>query len=120
MALTIDQRLSGDVVVLRARGRITLGEETNSLREAIRGLVETGHRKILLNLEGVTDIDSAGIGTLVTAYSSVRSRGGELKLVGVIERTRDVLQIAKLYTVFDIARSEDEALQGDWSGPRAI
>jgi anti-sigma B factor antagonist len=74
VALTIDQRLSGDVVVLRAQGRITLGEETNSLREAIRGLIETGHRKILLNLQGVRYIDSAGLGTLVSAYWAVRSR----------------------------------------------
>lgn len=118
MALTIDQSHSGDVVVLRARGRITLGGETNYLHETIRDLVEKGHRKILLNLEGVTYIDSAGVGTLVSAYSSVRSRGGVLKLVG--ERTRGLLQATKLYTVFDIARSEDEALQGDWSGPRAI
>ena len=90
------------------------------LGEAIRALLKTGRNKILLNLQGVTYIDSTGIGTLVSAYSFVRSRGGVLKLAGIRARNRDFLRATKLLTVFEVAENEDEALGGDWSGPRAI
>lgn len=120
MALRIDQITSGEILILRARGRITLGDESRSLRKVIDDLLETGHRKILLNLEDVAYIDSAGLGTLVSVHSSVRSRGGVLKLTGVRTKIHDLLQITKLVTVVDVAENEDEALHGDWSGPRAI
>jgi anti-sigma B factor antagonist len=116
MALTIEEKPLADVVILRLQGRLTLGEETNSLREAIRGLLEKGHKRILLNLQGVSYIDSAGVGTLVSVFTSVRSRSGVLKLVGISTHGRDLLQVTKLLTVFDVPETEEDALKGRWSG----
>lgn len=120
MALTIDRILVGDVAVLRAHGEITAGEEGDFLREVIRQTLETGQRNILLNLQGVSHIDSAGVGALVSAYTFVRSRGGVIKLVGLLQPGRDQLQASKISSIFEVAKNEDEALGGDWPGPRAI
>jgi anti-sigma B factor antagonist len=88
-------------------GRITLGEGSVILRDTIRDLLGKAQKKILLNLGDVTYIDSSGIGELVSAFTSVRNQGGELKLLHLTKKVHDLLQITKLYTVFDI--KDDEA-----------
>jgi len=97
----------GDVTVVDVAGRITLGEGSSALREALRDLVGKDHKKILLNLGEVTYIDSSGIGELVSGFTTVTNAGGQLKLLGLNKRVKDLLQITKLYTVFDV--HEDEA-----------
>jgi anti-sigma B factor antagonist len=88
-------------------GRITLGEASVAVRGVINDLMGKGNNKILLNLADVNYIDSSGIGVLVSGFTTVRSKGGELKLVNITKRIRDLLQITKLYSLFDI--KDDEA-----------
>ena len=88
-------------------GRITLGEASVAVRDAINDLMDKGNKKILLNLTDVNYIDSSGIGLLVSSLTNVRSHGGELKLVNITKRIRDLLQITKLFSLFDI--KDDEA-----------
>lgn len=107
MSAKISPRQVGDVTVLDVSGRITLGEGSSNLREGIRDLVGKGTKKILLNLGEVSYIDSSGIGELVSGFTSVANHGGELKLINLTKRVRDLLQITKLYTVFEV--HEDEA-----------
>ena len=107
MTLKVQTRQVKDVAVVDMSGRITLGEETKLLRDTVQQLLGEGQKKLLLNLGEVTFIDSGGIGELVSAFTSVRNRGGELKLLKLTRRVHDVLQITKLYTVFDI--NDDEA-----------
>jgi anti-sigma B factor antagonist len=95
------------VTIVDLSGRITLGEGSVVLRDTVKELSTQGDKKILLNLGDVTYIDSSGIGELVSAYTSVRNAGGELKLLNLTKKVHDLLQITKLYTVFDI--SDDEA-----------
>jgi anti-sigma B factor antagonist len=95
------------VTIVDLSGRITLGEGSVVLRDTVKDLSTKGDKKILLNLGDVTYIDSSGIGELVSAYTSVRNAGGELKLLNLTKKVHDLLQITKLYTVFDI--SDDEA-----------
>jgi anti-sigma B factor antagonist len=92
-------------------GRITLGEGSVVLRDTIRDLVGKGNKKILLNLGDVTYIDSSGIGELVSAFTAVRREGGELKLLHLTKKVHDLLQITKLYTVFDIKDDEAAAIK---------
>jgi len=92
-------------------GRITLGEGASTLRETIRGLVAKDQKKIILNLGEVTYIDSSGIGELVSGFTTVANHGGVLKLLGLTKRVQDLLQITKLYTVFDIYDSETSAVR---------
>jgi anti-sigma B factor antagonist len=92
-------------------GKITLGEGSAILRTTIRGLIERGHRKILLNLADVDYIDSSGIGELVSAYTAVRTASGEMKLLQLTRRVHDILQITRLVTVFDVQSEEDVALR---------
>ena len=107
MNLKTKTRQVDGIAVVDVSGRITLGEETKLLRETVQRLLGGGQKEILLNLAEVAFIDSAGIGELVCAFTSVRNRGGDLKLLKLTRRVHDVLQITKLYTVFDI--SDDEA-----------
>ncbi|HUK87080.1 MAG TPA: STAS domain-containing protein [Terriglobales bacterium] len=95
------------VTVVDLSGRITLGEGSVILRDTVRDLVGKGSKKILLNLGDVTYIDSSGIGELVSAFTTVRNQGGELKLLNLTKKVHDLLQITKLYTVFDV--KDDEA-----------
>jgi len=95
------------VTIVDLSGRITLGEGSVLLRDMVRDLVTKGQRKILLNLGDVTYIDSSGIGELVSAFTTVRNQGGELKLLNLTKKVHDLLQITKLYTVFDV--KDDEA-----------
>jgi anti-sigma B factor antagonist len=93
------------------RGRIVLGEECAVLRDAVRELLSKGQTKILLNLGDVNYIDSSGIGELVSAFTTVRNQGGELKLLNLTKKVHDVLQITKLYTVFDVKDDEAGAIK---------
>jgi anti-sigma B factor antagonist len=99
------------VAVVDMSGRITLGEGSVVLRDTIRDLIGKGSKKILLNLGDVTYIDSSGIGELVSAFTAVRREGGELKLLNLTKKVHDLLQITKLYTVFDIKDDEATAIK---------
>ncbi len=95
------------ITIVDLSGRITLGEGSVVLRDTIKDLLSKGQKKILLNLGDVSYIDSSGIGELVSAFTSVRNQGGELKLLHLTKKVHDLLQITKLYTVFDV--KDDEA-----------
>jgi anti-sigma B factor antagonist len=99
------------VTIVDMSGRITLGEGSVVLRDTIRDLIGKGQKKILLNLGDVTYIDSSGIGELVSAFTAVRREGGELKLLKLTKKVHDLLQITKLYTVFDIKDDEATAVK---------
>ena len=100
----------GEVTIIDVAGRITLGENTKAFRDLIREQAAGGRRKILLNLADVTYIDSSGIGELVSAFTTVKNSGGELKLLNLTKKVHDLLQITKLYTVFDIKDDEATAI----------
>jgi len=108
--LEIKERQAGDVTVLDMDGKVTIGEGSVALRTAIRRLLEEGKKKILLNLAGVGYIDSSGIGELVSSYTAIGKVGGQLKLLKLTQKLRDLLTITKLLTVFDVYDSEAEAL----------
>lgn len=111
MTLKANTRQVDGVTIVDLSGRITLGEGSVKLRESVRDLVGKGRNKILLNLGDVTYIDSSGIGELVSAFTTVRNQGGELKLLNLTKKVHDLLQITKLYTVFDIKNDEAAAVQ---------
>jgi anti-sigma B factor antagonist len=98
------------VTILDASGRITLGEGSTALRDTVKQLLADGKKKILLNLTNVNYVDSSGMGELVSAFTSVSNAGGELKLLSVTKRIKDLLQITKLYTIFDIYDEEVSAV----------
>jgi anti-sigma B factor antagonist len=98
------------VTIVDLSGRITLGEGSVVLRDSIKDLLGKGQKKILLNLGDVSYIDSSGIGELVSAFTSVRNQGGELKLLNLTKKVHDLLQITKLYTVFDVKDDEATAI----------
>jgi anti-sigma B factor antagonist len=104
-------RIIGDVVVVDFSGKITLGEGSSTLRRTIRELLDRGHRKIVLNLYDVDYIDSSGIGELVSGYTTVRGLDGELKLLHLTKRVHDLLQITRLFTVFDVPSDEEDAIR---------
>ena len=108
--LNINERQAGDVTVLDMTGKITIGEGSVNLRTAIRRLLEEGKKRILLNLAGVSYIDSSGIGELVSSYTAINKEGGQLKLLNLTQKIQDLLTITKLLTVFDVYDSEAEAL----------
>ena len=108
--LNINERQAGDVTVLDMSGKITIGEGSVSLRTAIRRLLEEGKKRILLNLAGVSYVDSSGIGELVSSYTAINKEGGQLKLLNLTQKLQDLLTITKLLTVFDVYESEAEAL----------
>ncbi len=110
MTMKASTRQVDEVTIVDLSGRITLGEGSVVLRDTIRDVVAQGHKKILLNLGDVTYIDSSGIGELVSAFTSVRNQGGELKLLNLTKKVHDLLQITKLYTVFDIKDDEAQAI----------
>ena len=108
--LNIAERQAGDVTVLDMSGKITIGEGSVSLRTAVRRLLEEGKKRILFNLGGVSYIDSSGIGELVSSYTAINKEAGQLKLLNLTQKLRDLLTITKLLTVFDVYESEAEAL----------
>ena len=111
MSMKATNRQVDGVAVVDMSGRITLGEGSVVLRDTIRDLIGKGSKKILLNLGDVTYIDSSGIGELVSAFTAVRREGGELKLLHLTKKVHDLLQITKLYTVFDIKDDEAAAIK---------
>ncbi len=110
MNLKATARDSGNVIVIDLSGRITLGEGSALLRQMIRDHLGKGHKKIILNLGDVNYIDSSGIGELVSGYTTVKNQGGELKLLNLTKKVHDLLQITKLFTVFDVHSDERTAV----------
>ena len=108
--LNIRERQAGDVTILDLEGRITIGDGNVSLRNAIRRLIQEGKKKILLNLAGVSYIDSSGIGELVSSYTTIGREKGQLKLLNLTQKIQDLLAITKLLTVFDTYDEEAAAL----------
>ena len=115
MDIKISTREVEHVTLVDVSGRITLGEETSVLRKTVRDLIAQGKKKIVLNLSNVSYIDSSGVGELVASYTAVRNAGGELKLLNLTKKVHDLLQVTKLYTIFDIKDDEFMAVKSfDW------
>ena len=110
MSFKATTREVGDVTVIDMDGRITLGEGSALLRDLIRENLARGRKKIVLNLAGIIYIDSTGLGELVSGYRLVKSEGGEIKLLNLNKKVTDLLQITRLYTVFDIHNQETQAV----------
>jgi anti-sigma B factor antagonist len=109
--MQMTERSLGDVKVLDIKGKITLGEGDEQLKDKVNSLVNQGHRKIVLNLAEVPYLDSAGLGEVVRAYTTVSKQGGNLKLLNLTKRITDLLSITKLLTVFETFDSEQDAVQ---------
>ena len=110
MALKITTREVNGVTVAALDGRIVLGEESNALREKVKSLVAEGKKKIVLNMNNITFIDSAGLGTLVASHHSAKAQGASLKLCHLGTKFQEVLQITKLMTIFDVYNTEADAV----------
>jgi anti-sigma B factor antagonist len=108
--MEIVERTVSDVTVLDLKGKMTLGEGDELLKDKINSLIHQGQKKLLLNLEGVPYLDSAGLGEIVRTYTTVSRQGGSLKLVNLTKRITDLLSITKLLTVFETFDSEKEAV----------
>ena len=111
MNLKTNIRQVDGVNIVDCSGRITLGEGSIVLRDIVKEMLSKGQKKILLNLGDVNYIDSSGIGELVSAYTTVKNQGGELKLLNLTKKVHDLLQITKLYTVFDVKDDETSAIK---------
>ena len=111
MTIKATTRESKEVTIVDISGRITLGEGSALLRDTVRDLLAKGQKHILLNLGDVSYIDSSGIGELVSGFTTVKNQGGELKLLNLTKKVHDLLQITKLYTVFDVHSDENAAIQ---------
>ena len=109
--MQIDERTVGDVMVLDVKGKVTLGEGDEMLKDKVNSLVQQGHRKIVLNLAEVPYIDSAGLGEIVRTYTTVSRQGGNLKLLNLTKRITDLLSITKLLTVFETYDNENDAVR---------
>jgi len=109
--MVIEERVIGDITVLDLKGKMTLGEGDELLKDKINSLIHQGQKKLLLNLEGVPYIDSAGLGEIVRTYTTVSRQGGNLKLVNLTKRITDLLSITKLLTVFETFDAEGEAVR---------
>jgi anti-sigma B factor antagonist len=109
MTLKTDSRVEGGITIVSCSGRITFGDESMALREGLKKVLAES-RQLVLNLSGVTYIDSGGLGTLVGVYSSARGAGADIKLTGLGQRLHDVLQITKLVTVFEVYDTEQQAI----------
>ncbi len=108
--MKIDTRTVGDVSILDCSGKITLGEGTMAIRNAVREVLKNGGKKIVLNLSEVNYIDSSGIGELVSTYTTVTNQSGQLKLLNLTKKIQELLQITKLLTVFSVYDSEQKAI----------
>ena len=111
MNLKVTERVVDGVAVVDCSGRLIFGEEAAALRDLVKDLMLRGHRRILLNLEGVTYIDSGGLGALVGLFTSARAVGGEIKLLHLTRRVNELLQVTKLLTVFEAYDSEEQAVR---------
>jgi anti-sigma B factor antagonist len=110
VALKMTDREVDGVSIVALDGRIVLGEESNALREKVKSMMAAGKKKIVLNMDNITFIDSAGLGTLVAAHHSVKTQGASLRLCHLGSKFQEVLQITKLLTVFDVYKTEAEAV----------
>jgi anti-sigma B factor antagonist len=108
--MTIDTRTSNGVTILDIHGKITIGEGSAEIRNRVRDLLQAGRKKILLNLGDVSYVDSSGIGELVSSFTTVTNQGGQLKLLSLTKKLRELLAITKLLTVFDTYDDEDKAI----------
>ena len=111
MALRIEAKESDGVTVLTLAGRVTLGDESNQLRTRIKEVLAQGKKRLVLDIGDVSYIDSAGLGTLVAAYTSARNGGGEIKLANVTKKFHELLNITKLVTIFDVHGSVADAVK---------
>ena len=111
MSMKVQTRQVDGVTILDLSGRITLGEVSVTIRDAVRDVLAKGSNKILLNLGDISYIDSSGIGELVSAFTTAKNQGGELKLLNLTKKVHDLLQITKLYTVFDVKDDEAAAVK---------
>ena len=109
--LNITQRRSGSVTILDLQGKIKLGEGNLEIHQILRDLVEKGEKKILMNLAGVSSIDSSGLGELIAGYATLQKNGGDLKLLNLTERVSEIMMITKLLTVFDAFDDEAQAIE---------
>jgi anti-sigma B factor antagonist len=109
--MDIEERPTGEVMILDLRGKLTIGEGDELLKDKVNSLIQQGHRKLVLNLEGVPYVDSAGLGEIVRTYTTVSRQGGKLKLLHLTKRIEDLLSITKLLTVFETFESEQAAVQ---------
>ena len=110
MPLDIQTREVNGVTLVELSGKIILGEESSALREKVKDLIASGKTKILLNLARISFIDSAGVGTLVSAYTSARSQGGEVKLSSLTKKFRETLQVTRLLTVVEVFDDDDAGI----------
>ena len=110
MALKMTDRVLDGVAVVAMDGRIVLGEESTALREKVKSLLASGQKKIVLNMDNVTYIDSSGLGALVAAHTSARAQGAFLKLSHLGSKFQEILQVTKLYTVFEVLPTEAAAV----------
>jgi anti-sigma B factor antagonist len=108
--MKIETRTIGEAKILDCSGQITLGEKTKTVRDTVNSILEQGGKKIILNLAEVNYIDSSGVGELVSTYASVTNRGGQLKLVHLTKRIKELLTLTKLLTVFQSYEDEKEAI----------
>jgi anti-sigma B factor antagonist len=108
--MEIEQRPSGDVMILDLKGKLTIGSGDELLRDKINSLIQQGYKKLLLNLADVPYVDSAGLGAIVSSYTTVSREGGSLKLLSLTSRIKDLLAITKLLTIFDTYESEAGAV----------
>jgi anti-sigma B factor antagonist len=113
--LSINERTAGSVTILELDGKITIGDGSVQLREAVRKLLEQGHKNLLIDLGKVDYVDSSGIGELVSCYTTTKNQGGQLKLLNLTKKIQDLLSITKLLTVFETFESESDAL-GSFGG----
>ena len=118
MQLKLTVRTKDDIVVVDCAGRIVFGEESADLRDTVK-MVITQSKRIVLNLSGVSYIDSGGLGTLVALYTTARNNGGSIKLANLTPRVGDLLQVTKLVTVFDVYDSEEKAIESFRKGAAA-
>src|SRR5512144_1288494 len=109
--MQIDERTVGDVMVLDVKGKVTLGEGDEMVKDKVNSVVNQGNKKIVLNLAEVPYIDSAGLGEIVRTYTTVSRQGGSLKLLNLTKRIQDLLAITKLLTVFETFESENDAVK---------
>ena len=115
MQLKLIVRTVDDIVIVDCSGRIVFGEESADLRDTVR-MVISQSKRVILNLSGVTYIDSGGLGTLVALYTTARNNGGSIKLANLTDRVGDVMQVTKLVTVFEVYDSEQQAVQSFHKG----
>jgi len=110
--MTIREHMANDVHILAPEGKITLGDGDQELGEAVRGVLEEGCRKVIINFSKVSYLDSSGVGELVGCYTSIKNKGGELRVCGMNSRIYNLITMTSLHSVFDVKDTEEESLEG--------